>query len=210
MNKSDLIEEAMRRGGFTRNKASRGVDATLEIMKRELSSDGLIQIRGLGRLLLKPKRKGFLPASPRPIPAGKSVRLKAARSAVAILRSEPLKLDNNASEFGGIMDKKERDSQNEAVAVEGSALGLDVGTSRLVLASGGADRIRARSELNAFIAVPFSRFTENILKQNKVNYQLNGGTTIQVFGNEAAQFANVFNAEVRRPMMVGTLNPSEE
>src|SRR5262249_56832234 len=107
-----------------------------------------------------------------------------------ILRSEPLKLDNNASEFGGIMDKKERDSQNEAVAVEGSALGLDVGTSRLVLASGGADRIRARSELNAFIAVPFSRFTENILTQNKVNYQLNGGTTNQGFCQETGPVSN--------------------
>src|SRR5262249_48616463 len=210
MNKSDLIEEAMRRGGFTRQRASRGIDATLEIIKRELSSDGRIHIRGLGRLLLKPKRKGFLPASPVPIPAGKSVRLKAARSAVAILRSEPLKLDNQALESGGIMDKKDGENQNEAVAAEGSALGLDVGTSRLVLASGTADRIKAKSELNAFLAVPFSRFTENILKQNKVNYQLNGGTTIQVFGNEAAQFAKVFNAEVRRPMMGGTLNPSEE
>jgi nucleoid DNA-binding protein len=209
MNKSDLISAAMKRGNLTRSQASRGVDATLEIMKRELSADGLIQIRGLGRLLVKPKRKGFLPASPTPIPAGRSVRLRAVRSAVAILSTEPLKLDNDRTKPGGIMDKKEKD-QNEATAAEGSALGLDVGTSRLVLATGTTDRVRAKSELNAFIAVPFSKFTENILKQNKVTYQLNGGTTLQVFGNEAAQFANVFNAEVRRPMMGGTLNPNEE
>src|SRR4029453_2768830 len=31
-----------------------------------------------------------------------------------------------------------------------------------------------------------------------------------VYGNEAARFANVFNTEVRRPMMAGTLNPTEE
>ena len=99
---------------------------------------------------------------------------------------------------------------DETSAGEGSALGLDVGTSRLVLASGAAERIKAKAELNAFIAVPYSKFTENILKQNKVSYQLNGGTTLQVYGNEAARFANVFNTEVRRPMMGGTLNPAEE
>ena len=108
------------------------------------------------------------------------------------------------------MEKKDKENPGEGVAAEGSALGLDVGTSRLVLATGSPDRVKSRSELNAFIAVPYSKFTENILKQNKVSYQLNGGTTLQVFGNEAAQFANVFNAEVRRPMMGGTLNPSEE
>src|SRR6185295_12808189 len=110
------------------------------------------------------------------------------------------------------MDKQnEREANdNEMTAAEGAALGLDVGTSRLVLASGPAERVKAKAELNAFIAVPFSKFTENILKQNKVSYQLNGGTTLQVYGNEAARFANVFNTEVRRPMHGGTLNPSEE
>ena len=210
MNKSDLIAEAMRRGGLTRSEASRGIDAALEMIKRELSTDGRVRISGLGHLVAKPKRKGFAPASPKPIPAGKSVRLKAARSAVAILSTEPLKLDNHRTKSGGTMDKKDRDNPNEAIAAEGSAVGLDVGTSRLVLATGSTDRVKARSELNAFITVPYSKFTENILKQNRVTYQLNGGTTIQVFGNEAAQFANVFNAEVRRPMMGGTLNPGEE
>lgn len=108
--------------------------------------------------------------------------------------------------------KHERETTDVHViaGAEGSAMGLDVGTSRLVLASGAADRIRAKAELNAFIAVPYSKFTENILKQNKVSYQLNGGATLQVFGNEAARFANVFNTEVRRPMNGGTLNPAEE
>jgi len=210
MNKADLIAEAMRRGHLTRSQASRGIDATIEIIKRELLNDRRVKIRGLGRLACGPKRKGFQPASSQPETPGKSVRLKAARSAIAILNTEPLKLDNNARHFGGIMDKKDKDNVNEAIAAEGSAVGLDVGTSRLVLASGPADRVKSRSELNAFIAVPYSKFTENILKQNKVNYQLNGGTTLQVFGNEAVQFANVFNAEVRRPMMGGTLNPGEE
>lgn len=215
MNKSDLINEAAKRSGLTRREAARGVTAALDVIKRELGADSIIHIRGLGRLQLTPKRHGFLPAavagrSPVPIPAGKSVRLKVSRRAVASLNSEPLKLINT-NNFGGNMDKKhDKEANDTQTASEGTALGLDVGTSRLVLASGAADRVKAKAELNAFIAVPYSKFTENILKQNKVTYQLNGGTTLQVYGNEAARFANVFNTEVRRPMNGGTLNPAEE
>jgi nucleoid DNA-binding protein len=216
MNKSDLIEEAAKRSGLTRREAARGVDAALEMIKRELAASSVIHIRGLGRLQLTPKRHGFLPApfaggSPIPIPAGRAVRLKTTRRALASLNTEPLKLINNRN-FGGNMDKKNERETNDSqsTAAEGTSLGLDVGTSRLVLASGAADHIKSKAELNAFIAVPFSKFTENILKQNKVSYQLNGGSTLQVYGNEAARFANVFNTEVRRPMNDGTLNPAEE
>jgi nucleoid DNA-binding protein len=215
MNKSDLIQEAARRGGLSRRAASRGVEATLAIFKRELGADNSINIRGLGRLQLKSKRIGFLPAAdgaaPVPIPAGKSVKLKATRKALVRLNTEPLKLVETEIKSGGNMNKKTEEANNtEAVANEGSALGLDVGTSRLVLASGPADHVKAKAELNAFITVPYSKFTENILKQNKVSYQLNGGSALQVYGNEAARFANVFNTELRRPMMGGTLNPTEE
>jgi nucleoid DNA-binding protein len=216
MNKTDLITEAVKRSGLTRREAARGVEAALEVIKRELGAASVIHIRGLGRLQLMPKRHGFLPAavagcSPTPIPAGRAVRLKASRTAVASLNNEPLKLINK-NNFGGNMDKKHEKEANDSQSTQadGGALGLDVGTSRLVLASGAADRVKAKAELNAFIAVPYSKFTENILKQNKVTYQLNGGTTLQVYGNEAARFANVFNTEVRRPMNGGTLNPAEE
>ena len=215
MNKSDLITEAVRRTGLKRDRASRGVEAALDIIKRELGSDQTISIPGLGRLELRPKRTGYLPAMAdgapaRPIPPGKAVRLKATRRAVATLNPEPLNRDEIEIDSGGTMEKREKEGNGNEGLAEGSALGLDIGTSRLVLASGGQDRIRATAELNAFITVPFSKFTENILKQNKVSYQLNGGTALQVYGNEAERFANVFNTEVRRPMLNGTINPNEE
>jgi hypothetical protein len=106
-------------------------------------------------------------------------------------------------------DKEHESSESEASG-EGTALGLDVGTSRLVLAKGAIDQVKTKTELNAFITVPYSRFTENILKQNKIHYYQNGGSALQVYGNEAGRFANVFNIETRRPMMAGTLNPEEE
>jgi nucleoid DNA-binding protein len=216
MNKSDLIAEAVRRGGLAQRDAARGVETALAIIKRELSNDHQIHIRGLGRLHLRPKRAGFLPAvsaaaPPLPIPAGKAVKLTASRKAVASLNARAPELANMDNTGGIIAMKHDQETANtEATSSQSAALGLDVGTSRLVLASGTADHIKSKAELNAFITVPYSKFTENILKQNKVTYQLNGGHALQVYGNEAARFANVFNTEVRRPMMGGTLNPSEE
>jgi nucleoid DNA-binding protein len=215
MNKTDLVNEAVRRSRLSRRAASRAVEATLDILKRELSADGRVRISGLGQLQLRPKRNGFLPAAadapPARVPAGRTVRLKPTKRAVARMNTEPLKLKSNKNHIGGkTVMKHEKDNQIVEAGTEGSALGLDVGTSRLVLASGASGHVKTKAELNAFITVPYSKFTENILKQNKVSYQLNGGQSLQVYGNEASRFANVFNTEVRRPMMAGTLNPTEE
>lgn len=93
---------------------------------------------------------------------------------------------------------------------EMAPLGLDVGTSRIVLARGSGHGVKTQTELNAFVSVPYSKFTENILKQNKVNYHLNGGREIFIFGNESEKFADFFNTDARRPMRNGVLNPAEE
>jgi hypothetical protein len=89
-------------------------------------------------------------------------------------------------------------------------LGLDVGTSRIVFARGTGSKTHIDRQLNAFVSVPYSKFTENILKQNKVTYYLNGGKEIFIFGTESERFANFFNTELRRPMRNGVLNPREE
>src|SRR5438128_3549930 len=169
MNKSDLIAEAAKRTGLSRRDAARGVDAALDLIKRELGNASVVHIRGLGRLHSKPKRHGFAPS---PIPAGSSVRLKATRRAVARLNAGPLTL-NDDEKYGGNMDRK-HETETTSRESEGAALGLDIGTSRLVLASGPADRVKAKAELNAFITVPYSTFTDNILKHNKVPSQFNG------------------------------------
>lgn len=105
-----------------------------------------------------------------------------------------------------------RDSGSESQRGGGGtdALGLDVGTSRIVLARGTGPSARIERELNAFVSVPYSKFTENILKQNRVSYHLNGGKEMFIFGTESERFAGFFNTEMRRPMRNGVLNPSEE
>ena len=49
MRKSELIREASRRSGLNHDKALRGVEATLNIIKHRLATDS-IRIRGLGKL----------------------------------------------------------------------------------------------------------------------------------------------------------------
>jgi hypothetical protein len=213
MTKEDLIREVTCRTGLTRREAARGIDAMLASIRLGLGSTEVIYIRGLGRLVLKSKKGGVLPAAsdgspPQPIPPGKAVKLVVSRRAVAKLNSKPHA--ETKPKTGGNMDNKHETSETQAAQTESSAVGLDIGTSRVVMASGSLEHIKTSAELNAFVTVPYSKFTENILKQNKVNYQLNGGDALQIYGNEAERFANFFNAEVRRPMLNGVLNPNEE
>jgi hypothetical protein len=86
-------------------------------------------------------------------------------------------------------------------------LGLDVGTSRIVVAR-GMDQPQYESELNAFITMPYSRLAESLLEREGVFHEVSGGELV-VSGNDAQRFAEVFHVETRRPMLRGVLNPQE-
>jgi hypothetical protein len=114
-------------------------------------------------------------------------------------------MDQNANQ-----DEREGAEHGHPRGKEPTPLGLDVGTSRIVLSRGAGQGAKTDTQLNAFVSVPYSKFTENILKQNKVNYHLNGGREIFIFGSESEKFADFFNTDARRPMRNGVLNPTEE
>jgi actin-like ATPase involved in cell morphogenesis len=86
--------------------------------------------------------------------------------------------------------------------------GLDLGTSTVVTARQNGSGVRSYSELNAFIDLPPSKFTEQILEQNEIDF-IKEKNHIVVYGNGAAKFANMFNAETRRPMRHGLVNATE-
>src|SRR6185503_16344946 len=88
-------------------------------------------------------------------------------------------------------------------------MGCDVGTSKVVAARQKARNIETGAQLNAFIPVPWSRFTENILGQNQIAYYRDNGELV-IYGTATEKFANMFNANVRRPMSDGLLNPREK
>jgi hypothetical protein len=90
----------------------------------------------------------------------------------------------------------------------GSTIGLDIGTSRIVTADRNGSGYEFQSELNAFVAVPFSKMTRRVLKKERIPHVVQGAE-ILVYGNESEKFADLFHLEARRPMSRGVLNPNE-
>src|SRR6266496_375713 len=90
----------------------------------------------------------------------------------------------------------------------GSPLGLDVGTSRIVVARSADKKPQFESQLNAFITLPNSKLTASLLEREGVFHQA-AGEEIVVAGNDAQKFAEVFHVETRRTMQRGVLNPQE-
>ena len=87
-------------------------------------------------------------------------------------------------------------------------LGLDVGTSRIVVARRKDKQYQFEAQLNAFITLPYSRLTESLLQREEVFHEVEGDEIV-VAGNDAQNFAEVFHVETRRPMKNGVLNPQE-
>jgi len=97
---------------------------------------------------------------------------------------------------------------NQAEKQSSQPLGLDVGTSRIVVAHDTDKRYTYESQLNAFLALPYSKLAESLLQRENVFHEVRG-QEIVVMGNDAQRFAEVFHVETRRPMRNGTLNPQE-
>ena len=88
------------------------------------------------------------------------------------------------------------------------ALGLDVGTSRICLASRNDDGFSYDTQLNAFVTIPYSKMTEGVLKRAEIPHTATA-TEIVVHGNESDKFADLLNVETRRTMSKGLLNSNE-
>jgi len=87
-------------------------------------------------------------------------------------------------------------------------LGLDVGTSRIVVARCADGKYEYESQLNAFLTLPYSKLAVSLLDRENVFHEVKG-SEIVVFGNDAQRFAEIFHADARRPMVNGVLNPRE-
>ena len=96
----------------------------------------------------------------------------------------------------------------EQLTPKSGAVGLDIGTSRIVVAD-NSDSKTTRRELNAFVAVPASDMIEGVLKQKQLVYERNC-KQIYVYGNDTDFLASFMNVDARRPMRDGLLNPQEQ
>ncbi len=102
---------------------------------------------------------------------------------------------------------KDRETGEDAESPSGP-VGLDVGTSNIVMAQNKGRKIHMVKQVNAFFTIPQSKFTKKILTQNDVMFfELEG--QYYIIGYSAEDFANLFNANTRRPVEKGLLSPKE-
>ena len=87
-------------------------------------------------------------------------------------------------------------------------VGLDIGTSRIVVARSAEKESQCEAQLNAFITLPWSKLAAQLLTGQNVFHEVHEGEIV-VAGNDAEKFAEVFHVETRRPMLDGMLNPRE-
>jgi hypothetical protein len=88
------------------------------------------------------------------------------------------------------------------------SVGLDIGTSRIVVARSAEKDSQCDAQLNAFITLPHSKLAEQLLTGQNVFHEVHGDEIV-VAGNDAEKFAEIFHVEARRPMIDGMLNPHE-
>ena len=87
-------------------------------------------------------------------------------------------------------------------------VGLDIGTTHIVLAQNKPNYIETIQDLNAFFTVPSARFAEQILNQKEVMYYRHENQ-YYIIGYSAEGFANMFHGNTRRPVKEGLLSPDE-
>lgn len=87
-------------------------------------------------------------------------------------------------------------------------VGLDVGTSRIVVARSAEKKFHYETQLNAFITLPYSKLAHTLLVREEVFHEVQGQELV-VAGDDAQKFAEIFHVETRRPMYQGVLNPQE-
>jgi hypothetical protein len=95
-----------------------------------------------------------------------------------------------------------------AAASQPAVKGLDLGTSRIVLATLNGQNASFTPQLNAFVDIPYSRMTEQMLARENILHQVEGAR-IYAYGNRADEFAKFLDGDPRRPMQSGLLNPAE-
>ena len=148
---------------------------------------------------------------------GGAAALRAESDGIPLVASKAGKRDRRDNSGGGrrggaarLADTLGELAMNNGEQESNLPLGLDVGTSRIVVARSmdRTNQSQYESQLNAFITMPYSKLAESLLEREGVFHEVFGGELV-VTGNDAQRFAEVFHVETRRPMLRGVLNPQE-
>jgi serine/threonine protein kinase len=88
------------------------------------------------------------------------------------------------------------------------AKGLDVGTMNVISVRQEGGETIFTSQRNSFVQIEFSEMLEQMLLRSDVLH-IRKGDQAYLVGDDALNFARIFDAETRRPMQNGILDPDE-
>ncbi|MFB6194632.1 MAG: hypothetical protein ABEI80_00535 [Haloplanus sp.] len=88
------------------------------------------------------------------------------------------------------------------------AKGLDVGTMNLISAQQEGSETVFVQQRNSFVEIEYSDMAEQMLSRSDVLH-IRKDDKVYVVGDDALNFANIFNKETRRPMQHGILSSEE-
>jgi actin-like ATPase involved in cell morphogenesis len=88
------------------------------------------------------------------------------------------------------------------------ARGLDVGTMNIISSRPDEDGTTFVQQRNSFVEIEYSDMAEQMLSRSEVLH-IRKDDKVYVVGDDALNFANIFNKETRRPMEQGILSSEE-
>ncbi len=89
------------------------------------------------------------------------------------------------------------------------AKGLDIGTMNIISAKQQGTKMDLVRQRNLFVELDYSDIAEQMLARSDVLY-IKSGKNVHIVGEDALNFATIFNKETRRPMNSGILSRQEK
>ncbi len=107
-----------------------------------------------------------------------------------------------------IQSQPEKPLEIDKKEVIDGPLGLDIGTTGIVLAYKNNTEVRISRQLNAFFTLPYLQLTKEALVKDGIMF-FQKDSMLYVLSHPAEDFANIFGGSTRRPIEGGMLNSKE-
>lgn len=108
--------------------------------------------------------------------------------------------------YSNFTEKMER---QRTVVVEHGTIGLDIGTSNIVVYKKSNSEVSTQMESNVFLTMPSRPQTKEILNGNNIQFlALNG--SLFILGHHAEEFASMMGRRTQQPMDSGLVNLGED
>jgi hypothetical protein len=102
----------------------------------------------------------------------------------------------------------QKPSRKDSQGLFEGPVGLDIGTTNIIVAHKDDKNFKISRQLNAFVTIPSSNLTKDALVKDDVLF-FEGNQKLYVMGHSAEDFADILGGTVRQPIEAGILNPKE-